>query len=149
MTEFVRRTRFLTKYPELYTNTYWAGNSYYDDGSHLEKEILMCKNRDLIAERFKLKKHLGNSWCKTNEQYGHYFKVLDTTCTTEKDLRDHIEYYKTHDNNIVCIFSNYHCREVEHTIFSNHGYNLIEPVYGSDCSSYIKMINPKKGAILI
>ena len=143
MTEYIRRERLLSNYPELFSQTYWAGGNYYD--SRLEEEISICMNRDVIAETYKLKKLLPKD--KTNQKFAHYFKVLDTESVNEKDLRDHIEYYKTKDNNIVCIFSNYGYYEPHHIIFTAHGYNRIKPVYGSDCISYMKIIHPTRGPI--
>ena len=57
-----------------------------------------------------------------------------------RDIRDHIEYYKTNDNKILTLFSadclNYEACE----FIIQQGYTLFEPLYSNSNKSYLKII---------
>ncbi len=141
MVRIKRRTQLLTRYPELYRHTYWAGNSYDPDYEYeLNKERTLCANRDFVAERYKLQTFLDKD--KTNRRYKKQFEVFREINERMWEIRDHIEYYKTRGGNIACIFSNYDSVREDHEACVLIGYTKIEPVYEFNANTYIKIISP-------
>ncbi len=142
----IRRNRLLSQYPHLYSNTYWAYNSYdTNDAFWMNEEVILCKNRDLIAQKYGFQKYLDSYDLEKNKKYKQYFEVI---APLRGEVRDHIEYYKTNDNNIACIISNYE-NEDHAILLISKGYTEIEPVYSTSCTSYIKIVNPKTGVIIV
>jgi hypothetical protein len=58
------------------------------------------------------------------------------------DYRDHIEYYKTQDGNILSVFSIYVSPEdnMINELYKNNGYKLFVPIYDKNQNTYFKLI---------
>ena len=72
----------------------------------------------------------------TNHVLDWTFKLI----IDEKDIRDHIEYYKLNSGTILTIFSRDGLSEQTCEIIKQHGYILFEPLYAIDQQSYLKII---------
>ena len=128
----------------LYKDTYWSNHQYSNKFSleHLEQLNEMVKNREIIAERYGLKKRITKfpqkynihvSINPPNRKYNDYHEYY----------RDHIEYYKDNDNHIISIFSMYCNNEDLINLIQQNGYQIIEPIYNKDQKTFIKKIRTK------
>ena len=57
-----------------------------------------------------------------------------------RDIRDHIEYYKTNDNKILTLFSADCLNYEECQFIIQQGYILFEPLYLKSTKTYVKII---------
>jgi hypothetical protein len=135
-----------TEYHKLYCDTYW-GTTRSDTP---KKNII--ENRNKFATDYRLKSMLD----KINKKYQEKVVVVNELNEIknykksingdkgiflfQKDKRRHVEYYKTEDNKIVTIFSNYDTSEYFTNKALECGYSLIYPLYCEDANTFIKEI---------
>jgi hypothetical protein len=164
----------------IYKGSYWSNNylpngcSYRRNSSFTPEEVVIFHNRDIIAERYKLKNIMTKIPQKYNrdiiiydkEAWEHHKEYMKNRCGCESryvekmkedfnklverkignytEYRDHTEYYKDVDGNILSIFSkwlSYEDDKIKHILES--GYTLIEPIYALDQKTFIKVIQTK------
>ena len=142
----------LTQYPKIFARTYWAGHAF--DFSEIKEIELLAKNRDLLVQRFNIK----SSICSSNipKYILRAIMVVDEDRKNDKNIldnygnflkyRDHTEYFKTKDGNILSVFSLYvsPTDECKKQLYVNNGYHLFEPIYDKHQSTYIKLIEKNK-----
>jgi hypothetical protein len=130
----------LSKYPKIFIGTYWNMHSF--DNFELNEVEQLIKNRDLLVETFNIKS------CICSTKIPKY--ILKQTIIYNdnninnnlNDYRDHIEYYKTQDGNILSIFSIYVSPEdnMINELYKNNGYKLFVPIYDKNQNTYFKLI---------
>tara|TARA_R110000868_G_scaffold398461_1_gene671641 strand:+ start:249 stop:656 length:408 start_codon:yes stop_codon:yes gene_type:complete len=134
MTTYIpERSCDFTKYPNLFENTYWGCyNKLYEHDK--ESETVIGINRNKIVDLYKLKKQIMSNKITKN------IKKQTELIINGVDIRDHIEYYKTHDNKILTLFSA-DCLNYEKCEFIiQQGYIQFEPLYSNSNKSYLKII---------
>jgi len=135
-----------TECHKLYCYTYWGTNR----SDTPEKNII--ENRNKFATDYRLKSRLE----KINKKYQEKVVVVNELNEIKNykksingdkeiflfqiDKRSHVEYYKTEDNKIVTIFSNYDTSEYFTNKALECGYSLIYPLYRNDVNTFIKEI---------
>ena len=137
----------LTECHKLYRHTYWGTNHSCKSS---EKNII--ENRNKFATDYRLMSYNGQINKFYYEQVAvvndlnkikNYKKRIDgdkKVFYLQIDKREHVEYYKTEDNNIVTIFSNYDTSEYFTNKALECGYSLIYPLYRNDVNTFIKEI---------
>jgi len=122
-----------TKHPTLFENTYWGGYNKLEERDRIN-ETKIGENRNKLVEIYNLKKVILN--------YKIPVKTQKQSCIIidEKDIRDHIEYYKLNGGTILTIFSRDGLSEQTCEIIKQHGYILFEPLYAIGQQSYLKII---------
>jgi hypothetical protein len=130
----------LSKYPNIFIGTYWNMHSF--DNFELNEVEQLIKNRDLLVETFKIKSYICSTKIpkyilKQTIIYNH-----NNINNNLNDYRDHIEYYKTQDGNILSIFSIYVSPEdnMINELYKNNGYKLFVPIYDKNQNTYFKLI---------
>jgi hypothetical protein len=130
----------LSKYPKIFIGTYWNMHSF--DNFELYEVEQLIKNRDLLVETFKIKSYI----CSTKIPKYILNQIIiynnNNINNNLNDYRDHIEYYKTQDGNILSIFSIYVSPEdnMINELYKNNGYKLFEPIYDKNQNTYFKVI---------
>ena len=141
----------------LFKDTYWA-NHQISNARTEDKIKILVKNREEIANRYKLKKRLCYS--KIAKKYLNKICIIDDKEKERRIVnnygrryeyeylfnygnfmmyRDHTEYYLTENGDIVSIFSE-HCSLDELKFIENNDYIEIEPIYNEDQKTFIKVI---------
>jgi hypothetical protein len=163
-----------TKIKKLYGSTYWANHSYSYE-FEIPELLMLCKNREIIAERYNLikkidipKKYIkdviiydfdtinkmkekidkldkedvlykcNKAFCE--EKLKRYMKDITADYGQILWNRDHTEYYKTKDKEIVSIFSMYEEDKYVLDCIEKSGYKIIEPIYEKNQKTFIKVI---------
>jgi hypothetical protein len=131
-----------TKYPKVYEDSYWGSHRFINrEGQQLsEKDLVLIENRNRFKEEYNLKSYydLGSKVfyynhlkkdCEVYEKEGSY------------DRRDHIEYYKDTNKNVIIIFSMWvgENQELINKILEK-GYVMIEPLYATDQKTFMKKL---------
>ena len=145
-----RREKSYSKYfNKLYKDTYWGYGVYHKDKVE-ECELILCQNRDKLAERYALKspikllpkKYRNQVEILTDEIYlqqlaekNHIVPIL-----ADSWYRDHSEYYRTEEGNIVSVFSTYDKSDEVIQLNLRNEYILIEPIYNFQANTFIKLI---------
>ena len=119
----------ITKYSKIYSDTYWGAFKLND---HLESTGIaqIIQNRNQFIEEYNIKKCVSH-----NKSINKYRKILDE----EKTKTDHLEFYKTIDDNIIVINSPYMIEgsESENELLKT-GWEKIEKLYFNEASTYIR-----------
>jgi NAD-dependent dihydropyrimidine dehydrogenase PreA subunit len=134
MTKYIQeRSCDFTKYPKLFEKTYWGS---YNKLSDFEKdsENIIGMNRNKLAESYNLKETIMNN--KITKKIRKQTELI----FNGREIRDHIEYYKTTDNKILTIFSTDCINDKECEFIIQQGYILFEPLYSNLQKSYLKII---------
>jgi hypothetical protein len=127
----------LSKYPKIFIGTYWNRHSF--DKFELNEVQYLIKNRDLLVETFKIKSNI----CSTKiPKYILKQTIIYNHNNILNDYRDHIEYYKTKDIDILSVFSIYVSPEdnIINELYKNNGYRIFEPIYDKNINTYFKLI---------
>jgi hypothetical protein len=127
----------LSKYPKIFIGTYWNRHSF--DNFELNEVKQLIKNRDLLVETFNIKSRI----CSTKiPKYILKQTIIYNYNNIINDNRDHIEYYKTIDGNILSLFSLYVASDdnITNELYYNNGYQLFHPVYAINQNTYFKLI---------
>jgi hypothetical protein len=127
----------LSKYPKIFIGTYWNRHSF--DNFELNEVKQLIKNRDLLVETFNIKSRI----CSTKiPKYILKQTIIYNYDNIINDNRDHIEYYKTKDGNILSLFSLYVASEdnITKELYYNNGYQLFHPIYDKNQNTYFKLI---------
>jgi len=134
MTTYIReRSCDFTKYPNLFKNTYWGSyNKLYEHDK--ESETIIGVNRNKLVKLYQLKKIIMSN--KITKKIKNQSELI----MIEKDIRDHIEYYKTNDNKILTLFSAACLNYEECEFIIQQGYTQFEPLYSNSNKSYLKII---------
>ncbi len=134
MTTYIpERSCDFTKYPKLFGNTYWG--SYNKLREHdRENETIIGVNRNKVAEVYNLQKSIMSN--KITKK----IKKQSELIMNGRDIRDHIEYYKTNDNKILTLFSADCLNSEKCEFIIQQGYILFEPLYSNSNKSYLKII---------
>jgi len=126
----------------LFKDTYWGNHQYHHENEKAELYELI-ENRINIANRYNLKKNTCIT--KIAKKYLKEMALSDIERKYINDYgifmkyRDHPEYYKTKDDNIISIFSQHFTEEeLEATIKA--GYQLVEPIYNKNQKTLLKVI---------
>ena len=123
-----------TKYPKLFGPTYWGSYNKLYEHDYENETIIGC-NRNFIAESYNLKSNYNPTYNMRN--------IIDKRAEViymNMDIRDHIEYYKNYDKQIISIFSTDNINnDIEENII-NKGYILVKPLYSLNQKSYIKIL---------
>lgn len=114
-----------TKYPKIYSRTYWGSSSYENCGDNI------IENRNKFIEEYKI-----INICKTQrcDKFRRVFsKYVDL---------DHVEYYTVNgDSNIILVLNSPYCvNDEEHAKLVEHGFKKIYPLYHNSAQSYVKII---------
>lgn len=128
----------LTKYPELFINTYWAGHKLFPG----EKEDII-ENRNKFVEEFFLQdaKVVG----RITDQHLRR-KVLMKYFHDKEDVFretrvwDHMEYYKLSSSDYVIITSPYAAREKTDIQMEVLGWKKYLPLYNNMATTYVLKI---------
>ena len=141
----------------LFKDTYWA-NHQISNARTEDKIKILVKNREEIANRYKLKKRLCYS--KIAKKYLNKICIIDDKEKERRIVnnygrryeyeylfnygnfmmyRDHTEYYLTENGDIVSIFSQHRSLD-ELKFIENNDYIEIEPIYNEDQKTFIKVI---------
>ena len=130
----------LTDYPEIFRATYWGSHRDYDNGiKHCianrnyfvkDKKILkVCKLTSLIEKKI-AKKYFESK-----------FEWVETGTT---DWADHLEIYKTKDNNIIIIISPYDKSFELYLKLAKLGWMRYNDLYSNGATTYILEINKEE-----
>ena len=126
----------LSKYPKIFIGTYWAKHTF--DIFELNEILLLINNRDLLVETFNIKSRI----CSIKLPKYILKQTIIFNDNNKTDYRDHIEYYKTKDGNILSLFSLYVAPEdnITKELYYNNGYQLFHPIYDKNQNTYVKLI---------
>jgi hypothetical protein len=111
------------------------------DNFELNEVEQLIKNRDLLVETFKIKFYICST--KIPKYILNQIIIYNNNINNNlNDYRDHIEYYKTQDGNILSIFSIYVSPEdnMINELYKNNGYKLFVPIYDKNQNTYFKLI---------
>ena len=132
-----------TDYPKIFLSVYWGTHRLLKTPPLFEVDQLnrICHNRNNFIKNNFIKKHYNIPSIRTSGMIGKYAKIHKKTeilDETNRDIRDHVEYYKCEDNITLTIFSmdNY---SGYHDLILAHGYILIEPLYCVNQNTYMKL----------
>ncbi len=118
-----------TKYPDLFKKTYW-GSFIIDNISNITNDIL--NNRNKFIEEFNI--------IKRNKLPQYIDKLIEEY---RKDLYlDHIECYKTSNNNYIIVSSPY--GDIHKDNYINRGWIEYDKLYTKDACTYIITIPMRK-----
>ena len=143
ISEFENSQKFytLTRYPDIFKNTYWGSHRDVTDDIY---DIAI--NRNNFIEEFNIKKvtsltsRLKNT-TKINKKY--FLDKLNTFGLNCKVLdMDHLERYKTEDNKHIFVCSPYHSRIDEG--FIKLGWINYNKLYSSGATTYILILDREK-----
>ena len=127
-----KNLNYLTKYPKLFGNTYWAG--FKDSGKHLDEII---NNRNKFIEDYNIKKNICCS--KIPKYINKEFEKYNNDY-----FYDHPEFYINNDNDYVIIISPYaggeKSKEGEDEFLNNSPFTKIYPLYFIDAITYVIII---------
>ena len=140
-------------FEKLYKDTYWGNGGYHTD--HIDRELIICKNRDTLAEKYALKSCIKNIPKKYSSQVEvlkdkiYIQQLAEENPTWNISLlprladhwyRDHPEYYRTQEGNLVSIFSTYDTSDEVTQLNLRNGYVLVDPIYNSRANTFVKLI---------
>ena len=118
---------YYTNFPDIFLKSYWGNNS-------ASPEETIFENRNNLVDKYSIIKY--------HDRPSQKIIKASSIFIGNRDIRDHIEYYKCNDNKIITIFSNYNnFSEDELNLILSKGYSLTENLYYSDIQTYIKIFN--------
>jgi len=123
-----RRNYELTKYHEIFKGTYWGRFPLGATGKQY-----LGENRNKLVETYKLKK------LTTKRFPEQYYQQAIIKNEIGRDLRDHVEHYKTDNDDMVAVFS-MHVDEKLKLVIEANGYIKFDPLYMLGQDSYVKLI---------
>ena len=116
-----------TKYNKIYKNTYW-GNFVLDESNKIEDFAEIFENRNDFITKY----HIKDVAAET-KFVGDYLRKLKKISLN----LDHIEIYKTNDNNYLILNSPYYDGEIE-------GFEKIYNLYNKEANSYMQIISKEE-----
>lgn len=112
-----------TKYPKIFARAYWSAFQ-----GEAKKEI--NDNRNDFVEEFGIKGHY--------KMPKYMYKRLEHLMDHNTKLKiDHIETYKTNDNECVIINSPYYVTQQDEEALLSNGYVKYKPLYTNDAVTFI------------
>lgn len=128
----------LTEYPKIFDKTYWGAFDTADrTKDELEEIKEMVINRNNFIENYDIKQSV--------QRHKMPKKILDQIInyTSNLSLFDHVECYKTYDNEYYMVNSPYVNKDSEKDKkIKELGFKMIDPLYFKDAITYIKKIEP-------
>ena len=114
-----------TKYPKIYSKTYWGKFTIYKNGNITEEII---SNRNELVEKYGI----------ISKNYMPQYIEKEIEEENKIGILDHKECYKTKNKNYILVSSPYSHNNDEE--YEKRGWEKIHKLYSLDASSYIKII---------
>jgi hypothetical protein len=115
----------MTEYPKIFKNVYWG--NFDNKTDKLEQNII--ENRNNFVKEFEIVR------VKNIPQKYHKYYNFEKRYNENKDFFDHVEEYKTKNNDYLVICSPYYNQD---ELAKKLGYRKYKPLYSLGAFTYIK-----------
>jgi hypothetical protein len=115
----------MTEYPKIFKNVYWG--NFDNETDKLEQNII--ENRNNFVKEFEIVR------VKNIPQKYHKYYNFEKRYNENKDFFDHVEEYKTKNNDYLVICSPYYNQD---ELAKKLGYRKYKPLYSLGAFTYIK-----------
>jgi len=130
-----KRNREMTNFNRIYKGNYWGSIVYNPLNSYCKKEIIDNRNNFIVD--YNIKKRVTQLPIRRSQKH----LLCRRSPKSVNSLFDHVEYYYTHDNQYVIIFSPYNGNSTMNDFFDNLGFNKIYNLYEEGASTFVKVID--------